>query len=395
MLQTAEKYDTHSPLGGGFCMDGHVYQDKKTGHWYIQIQWNKKTEKFFTYEYKGFWFPFESKGHANKILSRIQDDIDHKSFVPAAYRKNSPLSIATYCKTWLAASGICRNTSKGYRGAIKKISELKDDEGNYIFGPEFDIRDFTLMHSRLLITKNILSKTLSNDAVYNVMGALKTMLNFYRCDDPAFIVPVFPPMSKSEREEVEFLTFEDQQTILSAIPERHRPIFQFAMEFGVRPQEVTALRWDCITETHVTFRRSHSEYELRETTKTGDKGIRTEVLSTRAKEALQNAKKWPSFKGWVFGHNDRGSHYDNKIMNKIWKAACQQTGFRVPLYESIRHSWGCQLAEMGLSDDQIMVAYKHTSTKTTRKYAKRKRAFVADAIENRGNVYQFKKTENQ
>jgi hypothetical protein len=50
---------------------------------------------------------------------------------------------------------------------------------------------------------------------------------------------------------------------------------------------------------------------------------------------------------------------------------------------------------MGLSDDQIMVAYKHTSTKTTRKYAKRKRAFVADAIENRGNVYQFKKTENQ
>ena len=373
-------------------MGGHVYRDAKTGHWYIQVQWQRKTEKFFTYEYKGVWFPFESRGHANKILSLMQDDIDHRTFVPATYRKNSPLSIKAYAEIWIKASDICKNAKNKYRSHIKHAIKY--------FGENFDIRDFTISHSKLILFKNQLrnlktGEPLSNDAVYNVMGALKTMLRFYRCDNPAFIVPVFPKMSKTEREEVEFLTFEDQQTILNAIPERHRPIFQFAMEYGVRPQEATALKWDCITETHVTFRRSHSEYELRETTKTGDIGIRTEVLSTRAKEALKNTKNWPSFKGWVFCHNAKGSHYDNKIMNTIWKAACQQTGFKIGLYEAIRHSWGCQLVESGMSIEDVRDAFRHTSTKTTRRYAHRKRAYIAEAIENRGNVVPFKKSENQ
>lgn len=192
-------------------MGGHVYRDAKTGHWYIQIQWLKKPEKFFSYEYKGVWFPFESQGHAQKILSLMQDDIDHGTFVPASYRKNSPLSIKTYSEIWIQASDACNNAKNKYRSHIKHAIKY--------FGENFDMRDFTQAHSRLILFKKQLHnlKTgapLSNDAVYNVMGALKTMLNFYRCDNPYFVLPVFPKMSKTERDEVEFLTFEDQQTSL-------------------------------------------------------------------------------------------------------------------------------------------------------------------------------------
>ena len=158
------------------------------------------------------------------------------------------------------------------------------------------------------------------------------------------------------------------------------------MEYGCRPQEATALRPDCITENKIIFRRSHSEYELKETTKTGAKGIRIEDITTRAAGALKSARQWPSFKGWIFCHNQRGSHYDNKILNKIWSEACDQVGINIGLYEAVRHSLGCQLADEGYSIDFIQDVYKHTSIRTTRRYAKRQRGMISTALENRGKV---------
>jgi len=88
-------------LGGGGYMGGSVLQDKKTGHWYIQIRWDNKTEKFFRYDYKGIWFHFESRPIGKKVLSIMQDEIDNGNFSPAAWRPNSPLEIKKYVEVWL------------------------------------------------------------------------------------------------------------------------------------------------------------------------------------------------------------------------------------------------------------------------------------------------------
>jgi len=167
------------------------------------------------------------------------------------------------------------------------------------------------------------------------------------------------------------------------------------MEYGIRPQEATALKWDCVTETEITFRRSHSEYELRETTKTGRQGIRLETITSRTKEALELARRFTSFKGWVFSHNKQGSHYDNKLLNRTWKRACQEVGLKIGLYEGVRHSLGCQMMEEGKSIDFVQDIYKHTSSKTTRRYAHRDRSQIANALENRGQVVQFEKVKNE
>lgn len=377
---------------------GNVYQDKKSLHWYIQLRWDNKTERFYQFEYKDKWLPFESKGMAEHTLSLMRNEIKDNCFNPKTWRKDSPLGISEFSKIWLDTSDACKNTKKGYRNAIKHVIEAVDQDGQILFGKDFDIRKFN--HSKLVLLKKHLENDLhlSNDAVYNIMGALKTMLNSYRKDVQTYILPVFPPMSKTERENQEYLTYEEQQKVLQAIPERHRPIFIVMMEYGIRPQEATALKWDCVDfeKNEITFKRRHSEYELRETTKTGTRGIRTEQITTRAKEYLQLAKGYCPFKGFVFSHNRLGSHYDNKLLNKIWRTACKEVGLKIGLYEGVRHSWGCQLMDIpGVTIDMVQDGYRHTSAKTTRRYAHRKRSVIADLIEKRGQVVKFEKVKNE
>lgn len=97
-------------------MGGSVFQDKKTKHWFIQIRWDGKTERFYRYEFRGVWFSFSSEEQARKILSVMQSEIDAGNFNPASYRTNSPLAIAQYVETWLSLADVVKNTSMKRRG---------------------------------------------------------------------------------------------------------------------------------------------------------------------------------------------------------------------------------------------------------------------------------------
>lgn len=353
------------PKGGDF-VKGSIHQMRD--RFRVAVYWKGKTE--WIYLYKGE--PLLHFKTAQKLLGKIQTEIDDGSFDPRAYRADSPLHLSAYSETWLSTSSACPNTKKVYRHGIKKAMEY--------FGPDKDIREFK--HSELLQFMQWLP--LSDDGKYNVLSSLKTMLNFYRKDCRGFVLPSFPALYKREPEETRYLTYEEQQTVLQAIPESHRPIFVVMMEYGCRPQEATALKWDCVTDDKIIFKRSHSEYRLRETTKTG--AIREERLTTRAKEAIDACHRNSV---WVFTKSGRGSHYDSKALNRIWKDACLSAGITIGLYEAVRHSLGCQLADSGYSIDFIQDVYKHTSIKTTRRYAKRQRAMIGDALESRGKVLPF------
>ncbi len=107
-----------------------------------------------------------------------------------------------------------------------------------------------------------------NKGKYNVVSTLKTMLRYAWKNEDILKVPPFPELSYT-RPEIEYITLEQQNTILSHIPERHRPIFQFIMEYGCRPGEARALQKDCIVNGQIIIRRAFSNNILRETTKTG------------------------------------------------------------------------------------------------------------------------------
>lgn len=370
MLTLAEKYPISQSPGGDY-VKGSIHWKKD--RFAVAVYWYGKTEWFWRSTNGESLF---DKRQANKLLGQIQGDIGNGIFDPRTYRPESPLSIAEYSKIWLAATGACPNTRKVYRNAIGHVMAY--------FGADMDIRHFA--HSKLLLFQKSLA--LSDAGKYNVLTALKTMMKFYKKDVPTFILPTFPPLTKDQPETVAYLTFEEQQIVLRAIPERHRPIFIVMMEYGIRPQEATALKWDCVDGGKIIFKRSHSEYRLRETTKTG--AIREERITTRAKEAIDACSKNSV---WVFTKNDRGSHYDSKALNRIWKEATGRSSIEIGLYEAVRHSLGCQLADAGYGIDFIQDVYKHTSIKTTRRYAKRQRTMIGEALEARGKIIPFKQQE--
>ena len=70
------------PLKGGGFMVGSVLQDAKTGHYFVQLYWNKKKERFYRFDSGDKWYPFESKRHAQKVLAIMQGQVDDGAFRP-------------------------------------------------------------------------------------------------------------------------------------------------------------------------------------------------------------------------------------------------------------------------------------------------------------------------
>jgi integrase len=207
------------------------------------------------------------------------------------------------------------------------------------------------------------------------------MLNFAKKDGVIRQLPPFPALEQSQQNNVEYLTFDEQQKIIAAIPEEHRPVFLFGMEYGLRIGEVRALKKDSIESGHVIIQRSFSQWELRETTKTYR--IRRLPLTARAVEILKSNR--PSFSEYLFTFDGKTPYYEKK-MRTIWKAACLTAGIKINQKNAIRHSLGCQLLDNGVDLEMVRDIYGHTSTDMTRKYVKRTPTRMLEALENRGQI---------
>ena len=123
-------------------------------------------------------------------------------------------------------------------------------------------------------------------------------------------VPLFPRLSYQEPE-IEYLQYEEQAQIFDAIPEHHRPIFQFMMEYGVRSGEAMALQKDCIKTDTITIKRAFSDNRLCETTKT--KLIRHIPITENMGTILKSMPL--KLSPFVFTRTD-GKPYTSKKLNK-------------------------------------------------------------------------------
>jgi len=364
-----KEYPAHN-WGGGY-MGGSYHYDERGGRYFVSLYWQSKHYRIYRYNSEPIWH----KKTAEKLLNKIRAEIDDKqeAFDIRPYLKDSPVSFKTFSKTWLETSSACKNTKRVYQSALNKAQEF--------FGESKDIRK--IIYSDLVKLYNWLPYTIKGK--YNVLTTVKSMLNFAVKDGLIKTLPPFPALSIGLPDTIEYLTYEEQQKVLQAIPERHRPIFELAMEYGLRIGEVCAIKKDCITDNEIIIKRSFSNGELRETTKTGR--TRTYIITEYARSTLS---KTTSFSDYIFTRNGK-EPYQQRGLNKIWTSACKNTGCTVELYNAVRHSLGCQLMDEGQPIELVRDILGHTSTNMTRRYAKRNPAQVQSALEQRGKVIAFTK----
>ena len=350
-------------------MKGSVHYDKKAKRWLISVYWEGKQYRFWRHPLTSE--PFWSRKSADKQLNRIRTEIDENYFNPKHWLPDSPMSIRKYAEDWLDCIDVSRNTLKDYRSSVN----------NYIV-PFFGDKDIRrIRHNDLVKFHKWIKRT--DKGKYNVMSCLRTMMRYAWRNEDLDRVPPFPKLTYT-LPEIEYLTFEQQESILNEIPTKAQTNFQFMQEYGVRPGEARALMKDCLVEGHVIIRRAFSDNELRETTKTGK--FRRYPITDFFQSVLDNIPAQLS--PFVFVRDD-GKPYTSKNLNKIWKDACSKVGIKIKMYNGFRHSLGCQLLDQGNDLALVQDMLGHTKPEMTRRYAKRSPQGLADALEAR-RVLDFK-----
>ena len=338
--------------------------------WFVQVYWEGQRYQIYKYNDDPIWHEKTAK----KLLSKIQAEIDDGIFEPRAYFPDSPLSVQAYSTRWLKLIDVKPNTLKDYRYSIRRFI--------IPFFGEKDLRK--IRHMDLIEFYKSINRC--EKGRYNVMSCLRTMMRWAWRNEDIQKVPPFPTLSQGELPEVEYLTMEQQEKILEAIPERHRPIFQIGMEYGLRIGEMRAIIWDCIRDGEIIIRRAFAENTLMESTKTGRE--RRYGLTLYARQILESLPITSS--SFIFVRDD-GKPYTDKNLNFIWRVACEAAKIKkIKLYNAVRHSLGCQLLDEGVEMDIVRQQLGHTRPEMTMRYAKRSQAKLTTMLEKRrAQIFDF------
>jgi integrase len=136
--------------------------------------------------------------------------------------------------------------------------------------------------------------------------------------------------------------------------------------YGTRCNEAAGLQWTDVylneTNPYITIRNVYNDGVLKPYTKTK----RLKVLP------IVPETKWLFEKpGWGFVFTKGKKPWSNCMLNLTWNRANKASGVKIcNLYNSMRHSFGCQKLNQGFGLDQIAAIMGHTSTATTKRYAK-------------------------
>lgn len=359
--------------GGIGYMKGTVIFHKPAKRFYVKVYWQGRQERFWSILWNKEWLPLYDVKTAHKLLGAIQADVDRGEFDPRSFRPQNPLSLGEYYTTWLASIEVTTKTKRDYRTAIVKYVIP-------ILGSDTDLRKIR----KADLVKLHVAIPGSDKWRYNVMGALKAMLHWAYQNEETSRVPPFPKLKQPEPASVEYLTMKQQEQVLVYIPEIHRSVFRFAMEYGLRIGEVRAIMKDAVKDGRISIKRAFSDNELRESTKTGD--VRAYDLTPYAKKIIDELPA--HFGPFVFVRED-GKPYTNKNLNAIWQAACKQAGIRIKLYNAARHSLGCQLLDEGKDLSFVQEVLGHRRQEMTRRYARRTAKHVGNVLADRRRVVQL------
>ena len=299
--------------------------------------------------------PLKNKSDCFVLITHLTRD----GYDPKKWNQDKTFHFDVAVNRWADLSGC----SPEWLHERKRLSEK-------LFIPFFgkkDIREIKTIHIDDF-QKSLQDRGLSLKYIKNVLGELKAFFRFNRKS-----IPELPDFRKIEVQpsDIKWLSEGEQDIILEFLPKRHLPIFTFLRFYGCRLNEACGLLWEnvflrhsppYVVISHVVGRKG----DLKPFTKTKRLKILPIVPETEWLFQSDNPGTL------VFSRN--GTPYTSKSLNRIWQRASKKAHKEhgvpiVNVYNSMRHSWGCQRLNQGFSLDQVSTVMGHTSTQMTKRYA--------------------------
>ena len=352
---------------GGLCMKGSIYFRKDVG--YFCISWYDSKEKGTK---TVSWYNGERMYHrklAEKCLHQMQGEVEAERRGEGIFRIEKwtgerPTDIIPYLWEWLSAVSptLSPATYKDYSNSIRNHLEP--------FFQKHPVQLHKIQYDTLMLLLSKINR--AGKGKQNVMYCLHACLDYaWRSGR----IPVVPPFPKKKaynivEPEIKWLPEVRQVAILEAIEPVHQPIFWWLKFHLRRPSEAMALHKEDFDGEVFTVRRSFSNKQLIDRTKTG----KVHYVPCHD-EFLPIMKKMPKTFGPYFFENPyghkHGRHYTNVTLNKIWKRACREVGEDIDLYSGLKHSSCSQYVnEKGLSLSELQEITDHARPDSVKKYAK-------------------------
>jgi integrase len=186
----------------------------------------------------------DSYQRASILLSHIQHEMDNHIFDSSKYiaADLKKFYFENLIENWLAEKE--KEAEKGQL-SWSYINPLNGHFMNYI-KPYFkgkDIRDIRTIDIKEFYRQ--LPDKLSPKTHKNILNALENLFNTLVADEVIDKKPIFPKVSVPEPA-IKWFSREVQDTLLNAIPDRHRFIFFFLTRQGLRPAEAVSIKWEDI-----------------------------------------------------------------------------------------------------------------------------------------------------
>jgi integrase len=185
------------------------------------------------------------------------------------------------------------------------------------------------------------------------------------------------PRAESRNGDVRFLTADEVDALLSAVPAdllgpTDIALYMTAAYTGLRQGELAALRWrDVDWEAGVVrVRRNFTRGQFG--TPKSRRSVRAVPLAKRVAEELKNHRAMTRYArddDLVFGHPRTGQPYDASRMRKRFRAALDNAGIRTVRFHDLRHTFGTRMAAAGAPLRAIQEWMGHCDYTTTLIYA--------------------------
>lgn len=329
-----------------------------------------------------YGYPLDSLARTEQLLSTIRHQIGNGRFDPKEYiaKELKSLQFEFYVLAWLA-----RLQSEVERQHISRayLKEIRRYVRAYFirYFQRANIRDIRDGHIKDFM--NQLPEHLSAKTVANIMGALHKLMAEAKNRKDISVMPKFPRIPK-RAPDTKWLTWEEQQTILSHCREPYRTLFLLCMKHGCRLGEARALKWDCVGlkgKGLITIKAGMDLGTWKSFTKEGD--VRKLPLNSQVKAALLALPR--SLTGFVF-INQEGRALSDTRVRTAWMQAAEKAGVKINAYQGTRHSFCTQKLLAGYSERMVMEASGHKTVAAFRRYGKMITEALRDMIEDTSSV---------